>query len=33
LRVELPLGSDPASFFAAGATPADFQRCLDRARP
>jgi DNA primase len=33
LRVELPLGHDPASFFAAGATAADFQRCLDEARP
>jgi DNA primase len=33
LRVELPRGHDPASFFAAGATPADFRRCLDRAWP
>lgn len=33
LRVELPCGHDPASFFAAGATGADFQRCLERARP
>jgi hypothetical protein len=31
LRVELPAGHDPASFFAAGA--ADFRRCLERARP
>jgi hypothetical protein len=33
LRVELPQGHDPASFFASGASPCDFQRCLDRARP
>jgi DNA primase len=33
LRVELPLGQDPASFFATGAAPSDFQRCLDRAQP
>jgi DNA primase len=33
LRVELPLGHDPNSFFAAGATAADFQQCLQRARP
>jgi DNA primase len=33
LRVELPAGHDPASFFAAGAAAADFQACLDRARP
>ena len=33
LRVALPEGHDPASFFAAGAEAADFQRCLDRARP
>jgi DNA primase len=33
LRVELPWGYDPASFFAAGATAADFQRCLNEARP
>jgi DNA primase len=32
-RVALPRGHDPASFFAAGATPADFRRCLDRAWP
>jgi len=32
LRVELPRGHDPASFFAAGAG-ADFQRCLEEARP
>jgi DNA primase len=32
-RVELPQEHDPASFFAAGATAADFQRCLERARP
>ena len=32
-RVPLPVGHDPNSFFAAGATAADFQRCLDRARP
>jgi DNA primase len=33
LRVELPLGHDPASFFASGATACDFQRRLERARP
>lgn len=33
LRVELPDGHDPASFFAHGATAGDFRRCLDRARP
>jgi len=33
LRVTLPMGHDPASFFAAGAQAADFNRCLDRARP
>lgn len=33
LRVDLPEGHDPASFFAAGATASDFQRCLDEARP
>ncbi len=33
LRVDLPEGHDPASFFAAGASATDFQRCLDRARP
>ena len=33
LRVTLPDGYDPASFFAAGAAPWDFQRCLDRATP
>ncbi len=33
LRVELPPGHDPASFFAAGAAAADFERCLERARP
>jgi DNA primase len=33
LRVELPLGHDPASFLAAGATACDFGRCLERARP
>jgi DNA primase len=33
MRVELPDGHDPASFFAAGATACDFRRCLDRARP
>jgi DNA primase len=33
LRVELPPGHDPASFFAAAATAADFQRRLDAARP
>jgi len=32
-RVALPLGHDPASFFAAGATACDFGRCLERARP
>lgn len=33
LRVELPCGHDPASFFASGASAADFRRCMDRARP
>jgi hypothetical protein len=33
LRVELPRGHDPASFFASGAGACDFQRLLDRARP
>jgi DNA primase len=33
LRVTLPPGHDPNSFLAAGATAADFQRCLERARP
>jgi DNA primase len=33
LRVELPRGHDPASFFAAGASTADFACCLERARP
>jgi DNA primase len=33
LRVELPRGHDPASFFAAGASAADFERCLEHARP
>jgi DNA primase len=33
LRVDLPEGHDPASFFAAGASAGDFQRCLDRAHP
>lgn len=33
LRIGLPEGHDPASFFAAGATAGDFQRCLDEARP
>jgi DNA primase len=33
LRVELPAGHDPASFFAAGASAADFQRLLVRALP
>jgi DNA primase len=32
-RVELPLGHDPASFFASGATAGDFERCLEQARP
>ena len=32
-RVALPLGHDPNSFLAAGATAADFQDCLERARP
>jgi len=32
-RVELPYGHDPASFFAAGAMPGDFQRFLREARP
>lgn len=33
LLVQLPCGHDPASFFAAGAGAADFQRCLNEARP
>lgn len=33
LRVELPCGHDPASFFAAGAGACDFQRLLECARP
>jgi DNA primase len=33
LRVVLPAGYDPNSFLAAGATAADFQRCLEDARP
>jgi DNA primase len=33
LRVELPLGTDPAGLFAAGASAQDFQRWLERARP
>ena len=33
LRVELPRGQDPASFFAGGAGAADFERCLASARP
>lgn len=33
LRVELPYGHDPASFFAAGASAADFRSLLKRARP
>ena len=33
LRVELPMGHDPASLFAAGAVAADLHRCLERARP
>jgi DNA primase len=33
LRVELPEGHDPASFFASGASYYDFQRCLEGARP
>jgi DNA primase len=33
LRVDLPEGQDPASFFASGASAADFERCLERARP
>jgi DNA primase len=33
LRVELPLGSDPAGLFAAGASAQDFQKWLERARP
>jgi DNA primase len=33
LRVELPIGSDPASLFAAGGSAQDFQRYLERARP
>jgi DNA primase len=33
LRVTLPEGHDPASYFAAGATAVDFQHLLDEARP
>jgi DNA primase len=33
LRVELPSGHDPASFFASGAAPSDLEHCLDEARP
>jgi DNA primase len=33
LRVELPCGHDPASFFASGASASDFRRLLERARP
>jgi DNA primase len=33
LRVELPCGHDPASFFASGASARDFRRLLERARP
>jgi DNA primase len=33
LRAELPLGHDPASFFASGAGVGDFERLLERARP
>ncbi len=32
-RVLLPFGHDPSSLFAAGATAADFQQFLKRARP
>jgi DNA primase len=32
-RVRLPWGHDPNSYLAGGATAADFQRCLDQARP
>ena len=33
LRISLPRNHDPASWFAAGALPEDFQRCLEQARP
>ena len=33
LRIQLPCGSDPAAWFAAGASSCDFQRLLERARP
>ena len=33
LRMDLPDHHDPNSFFAAGASRADFQRLMDRARP
>lgn len=33
LRVALPEGHDPASFFASGASAHDFERCLAGARP
>jgi len=32
-RVHLPVGEDPNSFFCRGAGAADFQLCLERARP
>ena len=31
--VQLPAGHDPNSYFLAGATSADFTRCLQQARP
>jgi DNA primase len=33
LRIRLPQNHDPASWFAAGALPEDFQRFLEQARP
>lgn len=33
LRLELPAGFDPASWFAAGASPRDFQRLVEHSRP
>lgn len=32
-RIDLPYGHDPASFFAAGVSAADFRRLLEQARP
>jgi DNA primase len=32
-RVSLPWGHDPNSYLAGGGTAADFQHCLNQARP